>query len=487
MLGEVGKSATARNPLAALRRDRGPPPLAAAAAPWTAAILMLALTLFSAGVLNDGDSFSHVAAGAWMLAHHAVLYTDPFSFTRDGAPWLAHEWGAEILMAAAFQIDGWTGVVVLTALAGALALYQMGRHLGRWLPAGLNLVLLVIAGSCISPYLLARPHILALPALEAWVAGLVIARSQDRAPSWLLLPVMGLWANLHGGFIIGLAMIGPLALEALLAAPRAWRRVVIGWGGFGIAATAAALLTPHGLSGLLFPFQLNAIPEISTIGEWQPTDLTVMQPLELLLLTILYLVISRRLRIGVVRLLVAAGLVAMTIQHTRHQLLAGVIVPLLIAQPLGVALAAQLHPQGGRPWRNAGLTAMAALIALRLLLPIVRTDSAAAPITALAHVPPALAAEPVFNDYGFGGFLISAHVRPFIDGRAELYGSPFLRQYLDMVKPDSTVLPKVLAEYGIRWTILAPENAAVAIMDKLPGWCRLYADKYAVIHVHPCP
>jgi hypothetical protein len=56
-----------------------------------------------------------------------------------------------------------------------------------------------------------------------------------------------------------------------------------------------------------------------------------------------------------------------------------------------------------------------------------------------------------------------------------------------MVKPDSTVLPKVLAEYGIRWTILAPENAAVAIMDKLPGWCRLYADKYAVIHVHPCP
>ena len=111
---------------------------------------MLALTLFAPAVLNDGDSFWHLAAGDWIIAHRAVPRTDPFSYTFAGAPWVAHEWLSEVLMAAAFRAAGWSGVVVLTALAAALAFFQLARHLGRWLAAGPSLLLLLLAGSCIA-------------------------------------------------------------------------------------------------------------------------------------------------------------------------------------------------------------------------------------------------------------------------------------------------------------------------------------------------
>ena len=84
-------------PLAPISNPHSIPP---PAAPWIAATAMLALALFAPGVLNDGDSFLHVTAGEWMIAHRAVPHTDPFSFNRFGTAWVSHEWLAEILMAA---------------------------------------------------------------------------------------------------------------------------------------------------------------------------------------------------------------------------------------------------------------------------------------------------------------------------------------------------------------------------------------------------
>lgn len=447
---------------------------------------MLVLALFAPGVLNDGDSFWHLAAGKWIIAHRAVPHADPFSYSFAGASWMAHEWLSEVLMAASFRAGGWSGVVVLTAIAAALTFYQLGHHLGRWLSTGPSLLLLLLAASCIAPNLLARPHILALPVLEIWVAGLFIARSLGRAPSWHLLPVMCLWANLHGGFILGLLLVMPLALEAALMEPTAWRRILVRWGGFLLAATAAALLTPHGFAGLLFPFQLMAMAELTSINEWQPTYFGTLQPLELVLITGLYVALTRGARLPPVRLLLLLGLLHMSLQHTRHQLLVGVILPLLIAEPLSVPLTTGRSRSGGSRWLAGGLTAMAGLIALRLLLPITRVDGPVAPMTALAHVPPALAMQPVLNDYSFGGYLIFAHVRPFIDSRADMYGDAFLHRYRSAILPQRAVLEATLRDYRISWTILAPDRPVVALLDTLPHWCRIYADDVAVVHAATC-
>ncbi len=90
-----------------------------AAVALSAALLAFAVTAFAPQVLNDGDTFLHIAAGRRMLVEHAILFRDPFSYTFAGAPWQAHEWLAEIFMALAYQAGGWSGLIGLFAVAAA--------------------------------------------------------------------------------------------------------------------------------------------------------------------------------------------------------------------------------------------------------------------------------------------------------------------------------------------------------------------------------
>ena len=89
---------------------------------------------------------------------------------------------------------------------------------------------------------------------------------------------------------------------------------------------------------------------------------------------------------------------------------------------------------------------------------------------------------PVLNSEGFGGYLIFRGIPTFIDGRAELYGNAFLDRYLAAERGGEPALAAVLDAYGITWTLLAPQQAATSRLDSLPGWHRVYADAFAVIH-----
>src|SRR5438105_3674015 len=94
-------------------------------------------------------------------------------------------------------------------------------------------------------HLLARPHVLALPLLVIWMSGVIRARDEGRVPSFALLPVMTLWCNLHGGFVVGLAFAGLLAAEAVLdASPTDRLKVLRGWGVFLALSALAALISP---------------------------------------------------------------------------------------------------------------------------------------------------------------------------------------------------------------------------------------------------
>jgi hypothetical protein len=175
-------------------------------------------------LLADPDSHWHIAVGNWMLAHGTVPTVDPFSFTFAGQPWIAKEWLSQLLMAMAFKLGGWGGVTVLAATALAASFALMLRLLLRDLrplPAGL-FALAAIAMTL--PHFLARPHVLAFPFMLIWMAGLVRAVEERRAPAPLLLVAMLLWANLHGGFTLGLLLGGAFAIEALLGARNADER-----------------------------------------------------------------------------------------------------------------------------------------------------------------------------------------------------------------------------------------------------------------------
>ncbi len=456
------------------------------AAPLLIALAVFALAAFSPAVLNDGDTWSHLATGEWIRQHGAIPRADPFSFTFAGAPWTAHEWLSELLLALAFRAAGWSGVVLLTGAAAGLATFVMANRAARSLSGIALLVVAALSASLIAPGLLARPHILALPVLALWGAGLLRAREDARAPSLRLLPLMTLWANLHGGFAFGLALIAPFALEAWLAAPREDRLAVArSWGLFALSSVGAALLTPFGVAGLMFPLKLLGVAHLGDIGEWRPENFAHPGPMEIALLALIALALTRPLTVPLARAALVVALIHMALQHSRHEMLLAILAPMLLAEPIARALGAPAASP--RRLTRAPLLAAAAVALLltgaRLALPIARADGATAPIAALQAVPPALRAEPALNDYAFGGYLIWAKVKPFIDGRADMYGDAFLDLYGKIAGGDADALEATLKRYAVAWTIFAPNQRVVALMDRAPGWRRLYADRYAVVHV----
>ncbi|HEY2132141.1 MAG TPA: hypothetical protein VGH36_04070 [Acetobacteraceae bacterium] len=197
---------------------------------------------------------------------------------------------------------------------GALTAGLLAAHLRRWLTLPATLLTLVLGLACVAPSMLARPHMLALPAVELWTAGLLIACAKGEAPSWWLLPVMTVWANLHGSFPFGLALAGPLALEAVLAERTGRMKVAARWTAFLLAA---ALPTPHGVEGLLFPLQLMHMSMLSGIGEWAPTSFRTAPPMEFAAAALLFVVVARGIRLPVIRLLLPFGLTYLALQHAR--------------------------------------------------------------------------------------------------------------------------------------------------------------------------
>src|SRR4051794_20253726 len=107
------------------------PPIAwRAAMPWlTAASIYLLLLALSDRLLGDPDLYWHVTVGQWIAEHRAFPHTDPFSYTRLGAPWIAKEWLSQLILAAAHHLAGWAAVAALAAAAVAAAFGALARAL----------------------------------------------------------------------------------------------------------------------------------------------------------------------------------------------------------------------------------------------------------------------------------------------------------------------------------------------------------------------
>jgi hypothetical protein len=355
---------------------------------------------------------------------------------------------------------------------------------------------LVILAAGILPSLLARPHILALPMLAAWTIVLLHARERDRAPALPHAALMLVWANAHGSFVFGLALVGVFALEALIAAPPARRRdVILRWGVFGAISALAAIATPAGFGGLVFPFYVSGLKLLVHLNEWQPADFSTFSEFEAILLVSLFFLLAKPVWVPPVRLLLLLGVLHLALQHARQGIVLVVVGLLILAEPLGKAWTAKAGILDVEPSRRDGLRIgllilllAAGLAAYRITVPIVRSDSAGVPVTALRHLPSDLRTQRVFNEYSFGGSLILAGIRPYIDGRSDMYGDPFTLDYFKIAAGDATRWRAADAKWRFGWTILPPHSPLVALLDRDPKWRRIYTDETAVIHrAQPSP
>ena len=112
-------------------------------------------TLFS-----DTDAGWHMRNGQWILAHQSLPVTDSFSFSKPGAPWIAWEWGSDVVMGTLERVAGLDGVACLFGLAIGAAVWMWFRL--NWAAGGsfpLAAAFAVPMISTSSIHWLARPHI----------------------------------------------------------------------------------------------------------------------------------------------------------------------------------------------------------------------------------------------------------------------------------------------------------------------------------------
>ncbi|WP_441238424.1 hypothetical protein [Bradyrhizobium sp. 930_D9_N1_4] len=451
-------------------------------------------------LLQDSDSFWQIKIGQWILDHGALPYTDLYSFTRTGEPWISTSWLSQVLFAFSYAQWGWAGPVILTAtgmaLTAAIFVYLLDAQIE--VPHAVLFAMLALLLGL--HHVLARPHILALPVMVAWVGLMMAAADRRSAPSWTWLPLMALWANLHGGFVLGLALIGPIALEAVEHAEKGQRlRLFMRWVLFGIGALIASCCTPYGWRTLMGATNILNLGELLTlIFEWMPANFATFTAFEGALLGLIALGYYRGIVLSAPRIFLILFLTWSALTHVRSIEAFAFLVPLVLAKPLGKTFARQTF---ARPQSDAGdvdrwpartVTALGALMIVaaawtstslymghhRFTFTMGQTPVAAADLIEKLGV------KRVFNAYQFGGYLISRDIPVYVDGRAELYGEKFVMDFFKATegkKPE--LLPRLLDAHKIDATILVADAPGPQILDQLKGWKRIYTDDIAVVHV----
>jgi len=449
----------------------------------------LLLLAVGSRLLNDADTYWQIALGDWIVAHREVPHVDTFSATLPGTPWISSQWLAQVLFSQAYAFAGWAGVVVLSAAAIAIALGLLTRFLLDKLAIAPALVLGAGGFVLASPHLLARPHALALPVMVAWIGGLIRTLDERRAPPFILLPLITLWANLHGGFTFGIFFIAPVALEALWnAAPAERAHVLLRWIGFGLLAVVAACITPYGPESLLVTSRILGLGQaLALINEWRPQDFSTLANFELCLLLGIGFALYRGLTIPPIRILVLLGLLHMALAHTRNGEMLGLLAPLVVAAPLAPQLGRrETHPAElrGTAWPVTLALVVAlggASIAMAQLVDY-QPNPLMTPARAVAAVK-ASGKTHILNSYDFGGYLIASGLAPYIDGRTELYGETFFMRHDRATSlQDVGAFLRLLRDDQIDVTVLAPHTPAVGLLDRLPDWQRVYSDNVAVVH-----
>lgn len=466
---------------------------------WPLVISCLAMAIAGWGssrLLVDPDVLWHIRLGEWIWEHRSVPSTDIFSHTMHGSKWVSHEWLASLVIYLLFDTFSWSGPVASAAICFGLANGLLARYLFKHLePARALLIMFLVIGS-LANHLLARPHVFAMPILAAWVIQIVDAADQGQRPPLWMAALMLLWANLHGSFVFGLGFAGLFALEAIIAAEKPKRtQLTRQWSAFIGCAVLASLINPHHVNALLFPFQLKQMSyTLSVIAEWMPPNFQRFQFLEIWILGMLLVAMTLKIKISWARLTLLVLLIHLALSHSRHLTLLAIISPLMLARPLAQAFGARNQTSNAvDAWfdrlRGVARPMIAipafisafALAAVANPKPIVPPESIM-PKAALQFLASHPQSGQVLNSYGLGGVLIYQGIPVFVDGRADLYGDKFLKNYVDTMASSADKLEEMMNTYEISWVFINPKSPAAHLLDLMPQWERLYADEHVVIH-----
>jgi hypothetical protein len=502
-------------------------------APSTTDLIFIILLLTMCGgvlaprLLGDASIGWHIRNGEEMLRTHAITRTDSFSVTMAGQIWYAWEWLYDIVIAGIHQWLGLNGVVFFTAVIVALTFaltLRLSVHRGADLPIAALLLALALGASMI--HLFARPHVLSWLFTVIWFHILDSSESGGGRQLWYLPALMLLWVNVHGGFVLGFALLGLYLLSAAIRYSRCrdeevkprlatWLRTL---GIVTAVSLLASLLNPYGYKLHLHVYQyLSSRWLMNHIDEFlSPNFHGVAQQcfVAILLLTIVGLAVARSKpsfsHVLVLLFATYSGLYASRSLPVSSLLLTLIVAPVwtqvlaeagnnpilslrlreLLSRWLSLTSRVGRVELGfrGHVWPIAAVMvgifvcAQAGRIESRQWMDA-HFDAGHLPVQAIDVIVKRGIREPIFAPDSWGGYLIYRlypENKVFVDDRHDLYGEEFLRDYLKAIRLtlDWDVF---LKEKKVNWALLPVESSLANMLEETSHWNMVYRDGTAVL------
>ncbi|MFH1907529.1 MAG: hypothetical protein ABIL11_09155 [Chloroflexota bacterium] len=458
----------------------------------------------------DGDLPRHLLVGNLILETRSVPTIDEFSFRTTGKPSIPHEWLAQVIFAAFYNMLGLNGVVLLTALLATAVfalVYRSAIQGSSSLFAALIFTGLAVSASMI--HILPRPHLFTYLLLSGWIMLLEQMR-KGRSRAWWALPaVMLLWVNLHGMFVLGIiAWLIYLAGSFLDNPDGAWlrRSKVKNLLAGGLLSLPVTLLSPSGSGIWKTIFSLGSNSYItSRISEYQPANFHQPATWPFVLLLILVMIGLSRVtqKLSWSHTLLLACFAAMALYTSR-------MLPLfaITAAPIAAEIYANwmrnakhlknlsaLETRVQQVERStSGILWLIAIFSLVVLLFASGQsidaekkgnvfDSEFFPVDAAAWLKSNPQNDRMFNAFDWGGYLLFElwpDQQIFMDGHTHIYGEALTREYEQVITLDKG-WEEILGKYQVQLVIMPEDSELVRQLESQADWQVIYADSTTVI------
>jgi len=491
-------------------------------------LVFLATGPLAVKLLGDAGIGWHIRTGELIWQSKAVPRLDPFSSTMRGQPWYAWEWLYDMAVGALHGAGGLNAVVFFNALAIAATFAFVFRKMTRR-GAGVTLavVLLLFAAIASSVHFLARPHVFSWLFTLIWFELLRDYELDGNIRRLFWLPaIMLAWVNVHGGFLVGLVLLGVYSLAFILeslisksdsriSSPVRKAEILAV---FGVACAGVTLVNPYGY--LLHVHIYRYLSDkflMDHINEFLSPNFhgIPQKSFAIIILVTLAALATARQKMATSELLVILFAVYSGLYATRNMPVSALLLVMIVGPQLSRALAngsssAGLSGIASRLRANyAGFERRMGALESRLSghwLPIVTIlvggwvclhggrlgslqamtatfDGNRFPVQAVDWLDREGVRDPVFCTDSWGGYVIYREfpkLQVVIDDRHDLYGPEYLMNYLKVIRVEPG-WGQALAATHASWILLPRQSAATTLLREVHAWTVNYEDKTAVL------
>ena len=467
-------------------------------------VLFSALIFITLRPVTDPDFWWHLKTGQLISQTQQIPKQDPFSYTALGKPWTTHEWLSELMIFKIFQAGSFAALILTFSLiitAAYLLVYLRCPGSSRPYIAGFALI---IGAAASAPLWGVRPQMITLLFFSLFLYLLERYRQEQQLGFLIPLPLLMLvWVNLHGGYILGLVVVGVYIAGAVIeliwqaahskTAIREAIRPVLTLTGIFIGSVLAALINPNGVRILTYPFETLTDPAMHAfIQEWFPPDFRELMwlPLALLILALIVSSIRGHHTRSITHIMLVLIFGYLALRSMRNVPLFVIVAVPVLAGQIDSFLGAKLPVINAKKtfsWMNWLVACvMIVVVVLRFQQQAgeqAQSEAQNFPKQAadwiLAHRPTGN----MFNAYSWGGYLIYRLYPDFpvyIDGRADLYGPAFFSQYAGtaLAKPG---WEETFSKENIAYVLVEQNSALADALRQSPGWAIPFEDDLSVI------